>query len=1236
MDPALRLSLAPLRLPPPPPGLARAAMRRALARLRATELAPDHLVAHARPRSSDAGSAAATAPAEPPPTPPPPDLRARAPRGVAWAAPPARWVVFSDLHLSPRTEPVALAVLRRVLAEARARRGGVVFGGDFWHARGALPVAPLNAVLTLLAEEWDVPTLMLVGNHDQATPSGREHALTPLAAARPDAVHVFDEPALYAGALWLPYRRDARILAAALAAAAADEETRQSGGLRAVFAHADVAGASLNDAHQARDGLPPRLFPPGVPTYTGHYHKPHTVPGTAIRYVGSPYQVSRAEAGQAKALLVLDARWRAVEEVPLDLGPRHFALAATAPAAPAGGGGEGGGGPAAAAEGGNAAAAAEAVGEREEPGEGEPAAGKAATTAAAAEAEAAAVLGLALPAGLRRGDRLRLTLAPAAGGAAAAERRLLRALGRRGVEVEVVAPPAAAPPPRIAAAEELGPEELWAAFCALRALPPAVAARGAGLLAAALGGGGALADGGADGAAAPRPAPRGPVTLSFAAVEVEGYFSFKERVRYDLASRGLVVVTGRLEGGAGLGAGSAAGAEAAAGGSSNGAGKTALVMAPLWALTGAPDARAEGGGGGRGLAVADVVNDDCATAFVRVEGTVNGEPFAVERRVARRGRGGGLRLEIGGVDLTAGEQRATQALIDARLGAPLLGRAVFFGQSEVAALLELGDSAFKEELGKLLDLGVWSKAKDASRRELAAARAAAAAADAELDVRRAYAARAAEEAAAAERAAAEFEAARGRRAVEAAAALSAAAAGGGAARRALERVRAAALAEGREALGDGGGGGGGSDAATAAAAALPALDAAAAAAQATLREAQLAQGAARGRAAAARRAHDDYASHAAGAAAGAAVCDRCLQPIDAAAAAAAAAALAAEAEAAAAGAAEADAVASAAAAAADEVAAAAASARLAQLEAAEAVGAARAAAARREGAVAAADEALAELAAALSRARVAPEALPSDDDDASAFAPPLAQLAQLATAARRAAAALDAAARGAAAAGDAASPAAGDAARLAARAANEAAAADALAARRAALAADAAALRGVDEALRPAGVVAFALEGALGALEAAAGRHLAALAPGATLSLRLRAGGAGGAAERVERRVALCAPGGGPPLARAPAQLSGGERRRLALALALGFSELAARRGRLRADLLVLDEALQHLDAEGRGAAAAALRALAAELGTVLIVAQAGSALTRAVDAVDVVARAPGGGSRVECGGVGV
>lgn len=49
-------------------------------------------------------------------------------------------------------------------------------------------------------------------------------------------------------------------------------------------------------------------------------------------------------------------------------------------------------------------------------------------------------------------------------------------------------------------------------------------------------------------------------------------------------------------------------------------------------------------------------------------------------------------------------------------------------------------------------------------------------------------------------------------------------------------------------------------------------------------------------------------------------------------------------------------------------------------------------------------------------------------------------------------------------------------------------------------------------------------------------------------------------------------PGGGPLRERSLQQLSGGERRRAALALSLGFADLVRARGRLACNLLVLDE----------------------------------------------------------------
>lgn len=57
-------------------------------------------------------------------------------------------------------------------------------------------------------------------------------------------------------------------------------------------------------------------------------------------------------------------------------------------------------------------------------------------------------------------------------------------------------------------------------------------------------------------------------------------------------------------------------------------------------------------------------------------------------------------------------------------------------------------------------------------------------------------------------------------------------------------------------------------------------------------------------------------------------------------------------------------------------------------------------------------------------------------------------------------------------------------------------------------------------------------------------------------------------------------------------QLSGGQWRRVSLALDLAFTELMKRKGLLRSNLLVMDEVLTHLDASGREAVGSVLRSL--------------------------------------------
>ena len=621
-----------------------------------------------------------------------------------------RWVVFSDLHLNRRTSRVCVDVLEAVHREAVARDAGIAFLGDFWHARGAIPVEPLIDALDAI-RSWTRPCVMIPGNHDQVTAGGEVHALTPLATANPSRVKIISKPTVWRNALWLPYRRDASVVKNAVEAAwSVDAEDGRP--VRAVFCHADVIGASMNESFQARDGLDPSLLegPAAagatagyrIPVYTGHYHKPHTVPNTNITYVGSPYQVSRAEAGQAKALVVLDAEegWLGCERanptapadadpvtdpvtgvsprarLPLDLGPRHYAVAG-------------------------------------EDGD--------------------------VPEGARAGDVIRWTLPlrssttkpdgtdktgpddetnPASKPPTQIERA--RAAG---IAVEI-AYETTTSPPRIPKAESLGPSGLYAAYAKAVDLPADVVELGKSVLeevaanvaAADVDGTSARSIGGGGGKVS------SPVQLSMRSVEVEGYGAFTDAVTYPLRDRGVCAVVGdnRDDGCS----------------DSNGAGKTTLVMAAMWALTGNSDIRVEGGAG-KTLTKTDVVNDYAKTARVRLEGAANGVPFWVERRVSRS-KLLGLRYGVGDDERTLADSRLTQAAMDADLGASVAARIAFHGQHTVGQLLDANDAALKAALGELVDADTWQEAKDLSRKRVGEARKRAAALGADASARADY------------------------------------------------------------------------------------------------------------------------------------------------------------------------------------------------------------------------------------------------------------------------------------------------------------------------------------------------------------------------------------------------------------------------------------------------------------------------------------------------------------------
>lgn len=239
-----------------------------------------------------------------------------------------KWVMFTDLHCAPSTLDTCLQVLQKVHAEALDRNAGVLFLGDFWHHRATIRVDILNAVLHEL-RSWEVPMIMIPGNHDQVTLGGHNHGLTPLEQAyriecEDGSVNgplVFSYPTKFMNALFVPHIRDVTIMESVLTSKHADESS-------SLFVHADVTGAYMNDLILSQGGVPPSCFPPNKPIYSGHFHKPHTIKSgdVCIEYIGSPYETSLAEAQQQKSLVVLDASqgWKCIERIPLNIGRKHF------------------------------------------------------------------------------------------------------------------------------------------------------------------------------------------------------------------------------------------------------------------------------------------------------------------------------------------------------------------------------------------------------------------------------------------------------------------------------------------------------------------------------------------------------------------------------------------------------------------------------------------------------------------------------------------------------------------------------------------------------------------------------------------------------------------------------------------------------------------------------------------------------------------------------------------------
>lgn len=124
-------------------------------------------------------------------------------------------------------------------------------------------------------------------------------------------------------------------------------------------------------------------------------------------------------------------------------------------------------------------------------------------------------------------------------------------------------------------------------------------------------------------------------------------------------------------------------------------------------------------------------------------------------------------------------------------------------------------------------------------------------------------------------------------------------------------------------------------------------------------------------------------------------------------------------------------------------------------------------------------------------------------------------------------------------------------------------------------------------ALGPRGIQHYVFLGVLSQIESIANAYLAILADGG-IQLALQGDED---ADKIVKSVLVRA-ANGELRERGLSQLSGGQWRRVSMALDLAFAEVVRRRGALRCNMIVMDEVLTHLDASGREAVGSVLRAL--------------------------------------------
>lgn len=270
------------------------------------------------------------------------------------ATPKVRLLHTADWHLGKRLHDFPLleeqrALVRDVLAlAAELRPDALLIAGDVFDT--GLPSLQAMEVWADALEnlaDLQLPVVVIPGNHDHAgrlghlsglTETRRIHLRTDLASIT-DPVVVgnaaiygvpFARPAHVRSAFQrssdeLPDRDDAAALAFLCDRALAHHHEHHPGLIPIAVAHAFVEGGGSEDDGEdpitigGAGAVPEATFAGFAYTALGHLHAPRSLSGGRVRYAGSLYPTSFAEAGQGKSvtLVTIDGDDVHVEEYPL-------------------------------------------------------------------------------------------------------------------------------------------------------------------------------------------------------------------------------------------------------------------------------------------------------------------------------------------------------------------------------------------------------------------------------------------------------------------------------------------------------------------------------------------------------------------------------------------------------------------------------------------------------------------------------------------------------------------------------------------------------------------------------------------------------------------------------------------------------------------------------------------------------------------------------------------------------